>query len=146
MRQLKVLTIALMVMLGITSCSSYTKTSTTATVDASAYALTVADVDVKTTRVTRTASWDFNPFSRESIENRRSGLIAEVVAEENCDILIDPEYTIKRTFLGLGGGSVTVSGYPAKFINFHKPTPPELEAIKVVKDNNQPKARKFLFF
>jgi hypothetical protein len=68
------------------------------------------------------------------------------VAEENCDILIDPEYTIKRTFLGLGGGSVTVSGYPAKFINFHKPTPPELEAIKVVKDNNQPKARKFLFF
>jgi hypothetical protein len=69
------------------------------------------------------------------------------VAAEDCDILIEPEYSIKKTFLGLGGGSVTVTGYPAKLTNFHKPTPQELDAIKTVKDNNKSKkSRKFLFF
>lgn len=148
MKKIKVLAIAMMVMMGATSCSTFTKTSTTAAVETSAYALTVADVDVKTTRVSRTASWDCNPFSKMTIEGRKSELVAAVVAEENCDILIDPEYSVKKTFLGLGGGSVTVTGYPAKFTNFHKPTPQELEAIKTVKEenNNRPKSHKFLFF
>jgi hypothetical protein len=147
MKQFKVLAIAMMAMIGATSCSSFSKTSTAVAVETNAYALTVADVDVKAARVTRTASWEFNPFSSVSIESRKSELVAEVVAAEDCDILIEPEYSIKKTFLGLGGGSVTVTGYPAKLTNFHKPTPQELDAIKTVKDNNKSKkSRKFLFF
>lgn len=134
----------------MSSCSTVKSTSTVAPVSNTISTLTVADLNVTPQRVTKTVDWDFNPFIRLSIEARKKNLTAELLNEIGADVLVDAEYEVKTTWLGLGGGSITVYGYPAKYENFHKPTPCEVEMLKAVgKCANKAadkEKKKYLFF
>lgn len=137
------------------SCSTIRKTSDTAAVMNTVMTTpTVTDLEVSKTRVSKTVTWEFDLFRGAEVERRKANVTAELVNENNADILVEPEYIVKTTTLNLGGGSITVSGYPAKFMGFRTATPEDLEALKAVcplrpdckKENKEPKRKRFLIF
>lgn len=117
----------------LTSCSTVRMTSSSTDIDAkvSAYP-TIADLQVSPHRVSKTASWKWNPFNTTSLETRRGNVRAELIQQSGADILVEPEYIVHTTWLNLLGGSVTVTGYPAKLDNFRNATPEDLLAIRSV--------------
>lgn len=52
------------------------------------------------------------------------------VEESNADILLEPQIKTTRTFMNLGGGSVTITGYPASFKDFRKASEADLDALQ----------------
>lgn len=113
----------------ITSCSSIKNTADVTPVVNSIVNFTVADMTVQPTRVSKTYSWSYNPFRHVSISTIKSNLEAELLNEAGADVLVEPQYIVKKGGL-FRGGSVTVIGYPAKYSNFHKMTPEEAEVVK----------------
>lgn len=75
----------------------------------------VADLDVKN-RVEKTVSWTFNPINNMPLEQRKKNLIADVLLENDADVLVETRYVHKvdRLFYH----TLTVSGYPATYKNF----------------------------
>lgn len=132
------------------SCSSLHKTSQSAPVAVEVAACpTVADLEINPEKMTRSVSWVWSPFNNIPLNVRKSNLMAEMVQEAGADILVEPHYIVKKTFLG--GGELTLSGYPAKYKDFHKATPEEVEALKTVSsatttDNAEGGKRRFLIF
>ncbi|MCM1520828.1 MAG: hypothetical protein NC098_08590 [Lachnoclostridium sp.] len=108
---------------------------------------TVADLDVKKQKITSTTSWSYNPFKRVSVDDVKANTTARMLKDAGADVLLEPEYIVeKRGFLR--GGSVTVTGFPANYKNFHKITPEEAEILKNInaKSSKDKKHKKFLFF
>lgn len=127
------------------SCTSIRHTADTVAVNPTVVSLTVADMIVSPTRVTRTTSWSYNPFRRVSISTIKSNTEATLLNEAGADVLLEPQYIITRRGF-MRGGSVTVIGYPAKLQNFHSMTPEEAEMTKNVrKPEEQPRKRWFFF-
>lgn len=108
--------------------------------------LTVADMDVRPEKASCTTSWPYNPFVRISVEREKTNTEARLLKETECDVIIEPQYIItKRGFLR--GGSVTVTGYPAKYTNFHKMTPEESVIFRNIGDQpKKEKKKRWLFF
>lgn len=135
----------------LSSCSTIrmTSDSTPVITPVSTYP-TVADLNISPTRISKTVTWQWNPFSTMSLTTRKNNVTAELVNESGADILIEPEYVQQTSWLNLLGGSITVSGYPATFENFRKATPEDIEALKAVipiKECNENKNKKhFLIF
>lgn len=133
--------------LALSSCSSIRHTSATADVDTRVVSFTVADVDVRPEKVSATQSWGFNPFKRIDVGLVKTNTTARLVNENNADVLVEPQYIVEhRGFLR--GGSVTVTGYPATYSNFHKMTPEEAKIFNEVKSASKgpEKHKKFFFF
>lgn len=128
------------------SCSSIKHTAATSPVETAVVSFTVADLKVNPEKISKTTSWDFNPFKRVSVETIKTNTTAKMLEESNADVLLEPEYIIEhRGFLR--GGSVTVIGFPANYTNFHKMTPEEAEILKAVeRPKEKGKKKKFLFF
>lgn len=132
----------------VCSCSSIQHTATTADVQTKVVNFTVADVKTNGQKVSKTTSWNFNPFKRVSVSTEIKNTEAKMLMETGNDILLEPQYIVeKRGFLR--GGSVTVIGIPAKYVNFHKMTPEEATIISKMnvddKKCNVKKKKWFLF-
>lgn len=140
--------IILIVSAFMASCSSIRHTSTAIPVDSRVVSYTVADVKVDPQKISMTTSWDFNPFKRVSIETVKDNTTAKMLQEAKADVLVEPEYIIEHRGL-LRGGSVTVTGFPATYSNFHKMTPEEAELFKAVNSKQEKKKehkKRFFFF
>lgn len=112
------------------SCSTVKKTAQTAEVNTAIIQYpTVTDLEVLEP-ATMSTSWSWNPFVRTSLKTRKSNLVANLLKEQGADVLLEERYIVESD--GLGGGRLTVTGYPAKFKGFRKATPADLEAIKAV--------------
>lgn len=137
----------LLAALALCSCSTVRHTSTTAEVDTRVVAFTVADLNVKPSKVSATQSWSFNPFKRVDVGLVKTNTTARLVNENHADVLVEPQYIVEQRGF-LRGGSVTVTGFPATFSNFHKMTAEEAAIYNAVKSAvKEPEKRKrFLLF
>lgn len=121
----------------LSSCTTVYKTA--GTTDVKNYVNTypeVADLDVQA-KVTKTMTWIFRPFNlgEPKKSTAKGNLIADVLKENNADLLLDPQFHFEKT--QYGQRSLTVSGYPATYKNFRKATDADLNAIKVCKGSNE---------
>ncbi len=111
----------LAVSLTVLSCSTTIKTARTETVPYSMYNATVADLDVAAERIVYTYT-PSKEIRRAGVENCKRAAIQEALTKYgNADLLVEPQFIIKK-YDGLFSHkvvSVTVSGRPAKYINFH---------------------------
>mgnify|MGYP003502709721 FL=1 len=109
--------------LTMASCTTVTKTATTANVPSSLLSATVADLEVSNDRVT----FEYVP----SVEVRRGGPAnVKRAAEQELlntkakgyDLIVEPQYTMYQTSYFIFGkkiSKIVVSGRPAKYKNFH---------------------------
>ena len=117
----------------LTSCSTMRKsTASSMMVESGIYQYpTVADLNVKE-KVERQVTWPYRffKFNEPSLATRKANLMADILKENNADILLEPQVTfIKRPF---GARKLTITGYPAVFKNFRKATEQDLKALQVV--------------
>lgn len=128
------------------SCTSVKHTATVAPVEAKVVNFTVADMDVSSKKVSKTYSWNYNPFKKENISTIKTNTTAALLDENGADVLLEPQYIVEQRGF-LRGGSVTVIGFPAKYKNFHKMTQEEAEVVKAAGCTNQKTTTKrwFLF-
>lgn len=110
------------------SCTTVQKTASTVPVETYVVQYpTVADLDISHQKVSKSTSW-FSLFSFTSPILRRDNLIAELIQENDADVLVEPHFIFtNKTF---GRSSITVFGYPATFKNFRKATESDLEALR----------------
>ena len=121
--------LAVGVALMMSSCTTVRHTATAGPVDNKVISFTVADLNVKKNKVTKTYNWNWNPFKCVSVDLVKENTEAALLQENGADVLVEPEYIIERRGL-MRGGSVTVIGFPATYTNFHKMTPEEAEVVK----------------
>jgi hypothetical protein len=83
---------------------------------------TVAELEVSPVRVTYTMNPE-KEIQRAGLSNVKQAAIQECLAKNgNADVLVDCEYTIEQENMFIFGkriNSITVSGHPAKFKNYH---------------------------
>lgn len=129
----------------VSSCSTIRTTADYASVDNKVVSFTVADLDVKKNKVEMTYSWSYNPFKRVSISNIKGNVTAELLKQNDADVLVEPNYIVEQRGF-LRGGSVTVIGIPAKYKNFHKMTPEEAAIVRDAQARPEKKTKKWFFF
>lgn len=107
-------------------------------------AVSAAELDIADKRVSKSCNWHTKLFSPTSLEQRKTNLIVELCRQVGADVLVDPQFTYEKKILG--GGKLTVSGYPATYKNFRAMNEaevdkfivsPEYETGKVVFINKQ---------
>ena len=118
---------AVLMMMASCSTTFTTKTSTTANVPQSLLSATVADLDVAKERITYTIA-PSDEILRCGEANVKRAAEAEALdaytkkTGKTADLLLEPEYVISKTrkfFKGTKVTSITVSGRPASYKNFH---------------------------
>lgn len=117
--------------ISITSCQMVQQTADTVGIDAKVVQVpTVADLDVQPQRVTSTQTWRwrFLNVDQLSLGQRKLNLIYDMVNEAKADVLVEPQVRFTKNFFG--ERSLTISGYPASYKNFRKPTAEDLKAIR----------------
>lgn len=117
--------------ISITSCQTVQQTADTVGIDAKVVQVpTVADLDVQPQRVTSTQTWRwrFLNVDQLSLGQRKLNLIYDMVNEAKADVLVEPQVRFTKKFFG--ERSLTISGYPASYKNFRKPTAEDLKAIR----------------
>lgn len=107
--------------LAVSSCTTIHNTASTDQVDSKIVNLTVAQMDVADHHVTKTIEWNWNPFTMVSMAAQKNNVVAEAVREADADLLVEPQFTVKKRGL-FRGGSITVSGRPAKYTDFRSLT------------------------
>ncbi|MDE7387904.1 MAG: hypothetical protein K2M97_01485 [Muribaculaceae bacterium] len=107
--------------LALSSCTTVQHTASTEQIDTRIYNMTVADVNVSTEKQSHTFSWNWTPFRAFSLSSVKESAAAELLMEAKADVLVEPQYIVKRRGL-FRGGEVTVIGYPATYTNFHHMT------------------------
>lgn len=115
----------------LSSCSTISHTSQTVGVDTRVYNVTVADLDVAEQKVSKTVNWKWTPLSTVSVSAQKENAAAELCNETGADVVIEPQYVVNRRGL-FRGGSVTVTGYPAKYRNFRPMTAEDAEKIAAI--------------
>lgn len=118
---MKKIFLVLGVAISIASCTTITKTSSTADMPASLYSATVADLDVAPERITYTTT-PSNAIQRGGLGNvKRAAENEALTKNDNADLLVEPEYIIsqRRGLFRSRITSITVTGRPAKYVNFH---------------------------
>lgn len=126
-----IFTLVLFLSVLVTSCTTVNKTATVADVEKSVNTYPViADLQVSPEKVEKTYTWSFRPFhiGEPKIKDLKQNLVAELLLENNADVLVEMHYVYSKTQFGTR--SMTVFGFPAKMKNFHNATKDELEAIK----------------
>ncbi len=93
---------------------------------------TVADMTVTQQKVSKTERWGFTPFhwGETPMYIRKSNMVAQLVEQNNGDVLIEPQWTFSKT--SFGERVLTVTGFVGKYHDFHKATPEELDAIRTI--------------
>ena len=90
-------------------------------------AVSGADLIISENSVSKSTTWITGIFSRTNLEQRKINLITQLCREVGADILIDPQFTYSKRFLG--GGKLTVRGYPAKYKNFKPLSDEEIDSL-----------------
>ena len=106
----------------LTSCVTTNKTAKTADFSTETFNATVADLEVSDKRVTATLNPVPAEVRRGGMKNIKKTVEAKALEENgNADVLVNPEftYTVKRGFFSKKVTSMTVTGRPAKYKNFH---------------------------
>ncbi|MCM1309982.1 MAG: lipoprotein [Bacteroides sp.] len=114
-------------LLTLSSCSTISHSPQAAAIQTELFSLAVADLDVQPKAET-TVEFKWSPLSTVSLSEQKKTAMATLLNESGADILVEPNYEIKRRGL-FRGGSVTVSGYPASYTNFRKMTSDDAEKI-----------------
>ena len=103
------------------ACTTTVKTAKTADTPASLLSATVADLEVSPERISYTMEPN-KKLRRGGISNVKQAAEQEALAKYgNADVLVDAEYIITSTnyfIFGKDIESVTVTGRPAKYVNF----------------------------
>lgn len=107
--------------LALSSCTTIQHTASTEQIDTRIYNMTVADVNVSSEKQSHTFYWNWMPFSVFSLSGAKESAAAELLMKVKADVLVEPQYIVKRRGL-FRGGEVTVIGYPATYTNFHRMT------------------------
>lgn len=95
-------------------------------------AVSGADIEIAPYRVSKSTSWIFNFLSPIELNQRKTNLINALCKEIGADILIDPQFSYSRRILG--GGKLTVAGYPAKYTDFRSLSDTEIDSLILKKD------------
>lgn len=153
MKKISIFSVGLLGLL-LTSCTTagIFKTASTLGTASSVTSLTIADLDVSPERVTHTF-YPSEDVQRGGEDNVRRAAEAEVLAaHNNADVLVDAQFVVTKESGSLFSKpkitSVTVTGHPAHYKNFHS-VPAEVwdEAIaaatKVGHSNSEPKSGEF---
>ena len=119
---MKKLLLLLGVALFTASCTTTVKTAKTADSSAQLLSATVADLEVSPERITYTM------VPKKTIRRGGEANVKQAAEQEallkygNADVLVDAEYSIAKTSYFIFGSkisSITVTGRPAKYTNFH---------------------------
>ena len=105
----------------VVSCTTVTKSAKTVESPASLLSATVADLEVSPNRITFTTVPDM-AVRRGGLDNVKQAATQQALLENgNADVLVDATYSITTTrFLAFNWvSSITVSGRPATYKNFH---------------------------
>lgn len=127
---MKIKLLAIILLVGsLYSCSSIQKTSTVARVETSVLQYpTVTDLTVSPEKVEKSETWEFHWFEGQSDKVRKENLMADLLKETGADVLLEPNFKVEKHFLG--PTKITVTGYPAKFKDFRKATPEDIQALR----------------
>lgn len=107
--------------MALASCTTITKTASDVDVPSSLYSTTVADLNVSADRVTYTMT-PGKEIQRAGLANVKKAVESQALTMNgNADVLVEPEYIIKqkRGLFRRTITSITVTGRPAKYTNFH---------------------------
>lgn len=132
-RTIKLLSVLAAGVLILSSCATSTKTAQVAEVQPVVCQYpTVADLEVMP-KAERHTQWYKGIIAGRcvSMSVREENLVAELLAEQGADVLL--EKRVIRTTRTFGMQELTVIGYPAKLKNFRTATPDDLNALKVVR-------------
>lgn len=99
----------------------------TVNIETTITAVSTAELNISDKRVSKTSSWGPKILSPTTIEQRKANLIIELCREVGADVLVDPQFTYSKRILG--GGKLSVSGYPATYKNFRAMTDKEVDAF-----------------
>lgn len=128
----KVVFLFVCIMILFSSCSVMKKsTSTSINVNSGVYQYpTVADLNVKQ-KIEKVVTWNFVLFNwgQPSLELRKSNMIADIIKENDADILLEPQMTFTKT--PYGKRTLVITGFPASFKDFRKATVEDLKALEV---------------
>lgn len=123
--------------MALTSCSTVSHTASVQPVETQISSMTVADLTVDTTKVTKTVGWSWTPLRSVSMSETKTNAAGELLMEADADVLVEPQYVVKRRG-AFRGGSVTVSGYPARYHNFRPMTREDAEMIAIANGTYTP--------
>ncbi len=97
---------------------------------------TAADLQVSTTRISHAETlpntltqWDIDDIEHSgTVHYLKNYTVAQAVKKHNADVIVAPIFDIKTSedFLTI---TITVTGYPANYINFRKATPGDIELV-----------------
>ena len=119
-------------LLATASCTTVRKSAETTAIQANVQQYpTVADLDVKA-KVTASVTWRGRLIKKLEPKKdlMKGNLIAETLEKADADVLLEPQTIFSKTGY-LGERKITITGFPAKYKNFRKATPADLEALKV---------------
>ena len=89
-------------------------------------AVSGADLIISENSVSKSTSWI---FSRTDLEQRKANLVNQLCREVGADVLVDPQFTYSKRLLG--GGKLTVRGYPAKYKNFRPLSEEQIDSLLI---------------
>lgn len=138
--------ISLLMALSINAGLNAEKSSTasipnTVSVESRVISFVAADLDVNTDRVSRTMKWFSGFLTPENLEQRKDRLLEELKQSCGADVIIDPQFEYSPKILG--GGRLSVSGYPARYVNFRNLTPTEIDSLIL---SGNPRPERVIFY
>lgn len=92
-------------------------------------AVSGAELEISSVSVSKTVTWVIGLFNRTDLEQRKKNLVYELCREIGADILVDPQFTYSKTILG--GGKLTVRGYPAKYKTFRSLSDEQIDSLLI---------------
>lgn len=107
--------------------SDQTTLSNTSEVTNTITAVAGADLSVAKERATLSTSWLIKLFSIGDLDQKKSVLIERMKKATKADVIIDPQFLLEKK--PLGGGKLTLTGYPARYTNFRNLTPTEVDSL-----------------
>lgn len=128
MKKLYFLLIAVALVSVMTSCKSSSSSKTTARCVEPKVTELYADLDVKTTKTIGECTWEGKKKEDPCIEELMRIAVYNALQSHKADVLVAPQYRIKEEVRGHKSIKITVTGYPATYVNFrHTATIDELE-------------------
>ena len=95
-------------------------------------AVTGATLKIAPYRVSKSVSWVFNFLNPMDLEIRKINLTHALCQDVGADIIVDPQFSYSKRILG--GGKLTLTGYPAKYEDFRSLSETEIDSL-ILKKN-----------
>ena len=139
----RILAICIAIFVSIFGTSAYAKKEKTqegrsASVEHRVLGVAGADIEIGKERVSKSTTWTMNFLAPMDLETRKRNLIKSLCKSLRIDLLVDPQFTYSRRILG--GGKLTVTGYPAKYVNFHNLTETQIDSVILKSEETESKA------